>query len=328
MAYEDIDLLNFDVNISRREKYESELVREFQLYLDNSSQIDNELSLMMIKELNDNCNYIGRLVPIHGVVDIAYADADPGKIAIVRRDMQGGALVARGFGVSSRLQPDGTSRPIVGYFFDSPQPKMPLGFSSFNYDMRTFLAFAPYGSIDIEYQRSGVELAEHLDVIVPDLIAEIDDRVYSGGPPLEVLQSFGSLEYACDNLPTETLCELVAYANEVLDTESLGLLKFSLRGVYSETNDPAGATTYRVYDHHAQDGGRIEAIGRVESVFLAPHLNYVSGEYFASKKYYWKVTLAIEASTAKNNRLDDRSIDLTLTDITDVHKIDLRSEKL
>ena len=315
-------------------KTEKQMVNDLQAFIDDHQNLDDELVRLDageiinegISELDRNCDHYGEQVGVHGTVLMAYYDPIEEEDKVSPFVMTGQKLKSSGFTVQRVANPDGSpGRAIVGHLFESTQEDIPNSETGLVQTTRQYFAFAPYGTVDIEANRTRDESVKRLWSYIPEVMQDIDDALLESNGKIGDLMALRKFSYETDKIPANILEELVQYVNSTVSPENIGPLTAEINGVYSVDIMENGQAVIPL-DINDTAGGTGIVMGSPRYLFLSQYASYVEGATYESKDYYWSVGLTVHRAEARHARLEGQTIDVMLGDLRNPILVDLSKE--
>lgn len=326
----DFEALSADIlDIVDPKKEERTRVGALQSFLDDGGgsatteleQLDHDHIINEeITELDKHCSHLEQIVRVSGDVQISYYDEFHEQDEDEMRRLSGELLLSKGFTVQSVRGADGASRLTVGHLFEVPGAGRTSSVNGLIEQIAVYHAFAPYGSIDIEADRTEEECRRYLEAMIPDVMLEIDALLFDAPTSAAALMRLRKLSVDRSNIPPDVLSELIVYVSSLIDLKSIPLSMFELSGTRNiSISDTMSVTA--VYDTNHYTGGSVAVAGKAEYLFLSPQTSYVEGEMYQSTDMRWGAGIKAEAVSESHAHLAGQTLDVMTASIRDMAPI-------
>lgn len=192
----------------------------------NDSSVEDELTRLTAMDLakeavnimDQECPYISRPVLVTGRLKQAFYDEIEERLGLEDVEVDRAVLVSYGYTILEFAMGDAEQpKNKVGHLFllqeMEPRDDTP---ALVDYVPRLF-AFAPVGHVRIEYDLDDQENNEVLQKIIPDILDDIDSRLFNAADECAALLSLADMVIdETQDIPSSVLSALLSYVNKKL----------------------------------------------------------------------------------------------------------------
>lgn len=266
-------------------------------------QLDNLIE-QCVAELDAECPFNNQVIKVTGQVRRSYYDEISQQYVDVDMPLDQTPMIARGFYVVT-TDNDGDYSYTVGHYFEVPnglevQHDVTIPFAQV---LTRHYAFAPVGSVDIEYERTSEEKLASLDASIPDVIAEFDSIVLNASDECDALRRLRWMKFdARRDIPGEVVKDLLGYAHDCLQLDMEVPYVFEVQGFLkdgSDDEDPAqGATEYAYIPDKPK-----KIVGYVAGLMIDSVIDMKDGGPVESHDHHWHAILQVLPEVASDEQV-------------------------
>jgi hypothetical protein len=288
-----------------------EKASEYQTLLSDASregqdgiQLDNLIE-QCVAELDAECPFNNQVVKVTGQVRRSYYDEINQKYVDVDMALDQTPMIARGFYVVTD-DDQGEYSYTVGHYFEVPngievQHDVTIPFAQI---LTRHYAFAPVGSVDIEYERTREEKLASLEASIPEVIAEFDTIVLNADDECDALRRLRYMKFdARRDIPGEVVKDLLGYAHDCLQLDMEVPYVFELQGFIKEEGEDQdsaeGATEYAYLP-----GEPKKVVGYVTGLMIDSVIAMRDGGPVESQEQHWHAILHVLPKVVSDQQVE------------------------
>lgn len=238
-----LDNLKLDVNLSRVAEKAADIEKLISEYDESTDELTKLTILDLVNEeialMDRDCPYLNQPVIVTGKFQQSYYDDVLEKFGIEDVVLDKAVLLSHGYTVLEFTDDNGQVEKKVGHLFVTKHmPAKNDGPALVDYVTRLF-AFAPVGTIEIEYDSNDKDTIHSLEQIIPEIIDEIDSLILDKDNECDALMSLALHTFSNEqDIPANIMSKLLAYVDRRLDFDKFLPYVATIDGlVYNESNN-------------------------------------------------------------------------------------------
>lgn len=269
----------------------------------NELQI-SELTSQIIDELDSESPFTSQVVKVTGQITRTFYNELDGTYeeGTVLLDQE--PMISQGFYALMSQDDDDRRTYQIGHYF-----AIPAGTELHNAAATPFVdiirrhyAFAPVGSVDIEYERTDEEDTLILESLIPDVLADFDTIVLNSENECEALKRLRRMSISRDDdIPAELAEKLLGYAQNRLGFDMEVPYQFEIQGLLERGLEGAITENPSIGFLYVRDGP-MRFIGYVSGLMLNPVARLENKEITKSVDYRWFAIVQVVPSEPNGER--------------------------
>jgi hypothetical protein len=248
-----------------------------------------------VAELDAECPFNDQQVKVTGRIRRSYYDEIDQQYVDTDVAVDQAPMISRGFYVVT-LDDDGEYSYTLGHYFELPDGVVRHRDVSIPFAdvMMRHYAFAPVGSIDIEYERTTEENLVSLESSIPDVLAEFDSIVLNAKDECEATRSLRYMKFdAQADVPREVIENFLTYAHDCLEFDMEVPYVFEVQGLIKTGENDESSSDDEFIDYMYIRDEPMKIVGYVTGLMIDSVIDMKDGASVETNEHHWHAIVQV-----------------------------------